>query len=117
MLTAILAALLNLSTLVANQPKIAKRGIMVLLKTNSSLFQVVSNKVGHAGAVNGHAGVCLLHMHGRLSHLYLPQVTVTVTGQRRVVLPQLAARFPEKPPRHILTKHCKSPAGYLPTIS
>lgn len=40
-----LAALLNLSTLVANQPKLARRGLMVLLKTNSSLFQIISNRV------------------------------------------------------------------------
>lgn len=44
-LTAVLAALLNLSTLVANQPKLAKRGLLVLLKTNSSLFQVISCRV------------------------------------------------------------------------
>lgn len=47
-LTAVLAALLNLSTLVANQPKIARRGLTVLLKTNSSVFQVVSSRVSHA---------------------------------------------------------------------
>lgn len=47
MLTAVLAALLNLSTLVANQPKIARRGLTVLLKTNSSMFQVVSSRVSH----------------------------------------------------------------------
>lgn len=45
LLTAILAAVLNLSTLVANQPKIARRGLLVLLKTNSSLFEVVSTRV------------------------------------------------------------------------
>lgn len=45
LLTAVLAAVLNLSTLVANQPKIARRGLLVLLKTNSSLFEVVSTRV------------------------------------------------------------------------
>lgn len=40
-----LAALLNMSTLVGNQPKIARRGLTVLLKANSSLFQVVSSRV------------------------------------------------------------------------
>jgi hypothetical protein len=44
-LTAVLAALLNMSTLVGNQPKIARRGLTVLLKANSSLFQVVSSRV------------------------------------------------------------------------
>jgi hypothetical protein len=45
----VLAALLNLSTLVANQPKIARRGLTVLLKANSSMFQVVSSRVSHTG--------------------------------------------------------------------
>jgi hypothetical protein len=44
-LTAVLAALLNMSTLLGNQPKIARRGLTVLLKANSSLFQVVSSRV------------------------------------------------------------------------
>lgn len=44
-LGATLAALLNLSVLKANQPKIARRGLMVLLSANSTLNQLISSLV------------------------------------------------------------------------
>jgi hypothetical protein len=55
LMTAVLTALLNLSTLLSNQPKLAKRGLMVLLKTNASLFEVISCRVrlALAGAARG----------------------------------------------------------------
>lgn len=42
MLSFTLAALLNLSVLRANQPKLAKRGLMSLLSTNSTLQERIS---------------------------------------------------------------------------
>jgi hypothetical protein len=44
-LTVVLAALLNLSTLRANQPKMARRGLQVLLKSNTSLYQIIGSRV------------------------------------------------------------------------
>jgi hypothetical protein len=44
-LTVVLAALLNLSTLRSNQPKMARRGLQVLLKSNTSLYQVIGSRV------------------------------------------------------------------------
>lgn len=41
LLTVVLAALLNLSTLRANQPRIARQGLRVLLSANASLYEVV----------------------------------------------------------------------------
>ncbi|WIA12059.1 hypothetical protein OEZ85_012136 [Tetradesmus obliquus] len=43
-LTVVLAALLNLSTLRSNQPKIARRGLQVLLKSNTSLYQIIGSR-------------------------------------------------------------------------
>lgn len=45
LLLVLLAAMLNLSTLRSNQPKLAKKGLMVLLKANTSLYQVISCRV------------------------------------------------------------------------
>jgi hypothetical protein len=45
LLTAQLAALMNLSTLRANQPKIVKCGLPAVLKANTSLYQVISCRV------------------------------------------------------------------------
>jgi hypothetical protein len=44
-LTVVLAALLNLSTLRSNQPKMARRGLQVLLKSNTSLYQIIGSRV------------------------------------------------------------------------
>jgi hypothetical protein len=44
-LTVVLAALLNLSTLRSNQPKLARRGLQVLLKSNTSLYQIIGSRV------------------------------------------------------------------------
>lgn len=41
----VLAALLNLSTLRSNQPKMARRGLQVLLKSNTSLYQIIGSRV------------------------------------------------------------------------
>jgi hypothetical protein len=44
-LTVVLAALLNLSMLRSNQPKMARRGLQVLLKSNTSLYQIIGSRV------------------------------------------------------------------------
>lgn len=41
----LLAALLNLSTLRANQPRMSRRGLLVLLKANTSLYQIIGCRV------------------------------------------------------------------------
>jgi hypothetical protein len=90
-LTAILAALLNLSTLVANQPKIAKRGIMVLLKTNSSLFQLVSNKV-----MQGLGKILrLVRMVVLSAWPLITAVPATAIGQLSSVTARLPASLPD----------------------
>lgn len=101
MLTAILAALLNLSTLVANQPKIAKRGIMVLLKTNSSLFQLVSNKVGHAGA--DCVSVCFVPM---ASHHSLPLPLASGMPLMTSILPYRVSGARQEEQRRCLMQPC-----------
>lgn len=50
-----LAALLNLSTLATNQTKLARRGLLVLLKVNSTLFELVSARVS---GYDGHGSWC-----------------------------------------------------------
>ncbi|KAF8071180.1 hypothetical protein HT031_001262 [Scenedesmus sp. PABB004] len=48
LLTAALAALLNLSTWRANQPLLARRGLTVLLRANTSLYQAITARAAPA---------------------------------------------------------------------
>lgn len=51
LLLANLGALLNLTTLQANQPKVARRGLTTLLSANTSLYTAIMDLVSRAAWV------------------------------------------------------------------
>lgn len=53
LLLAVLGGLLNLSTLPANQPRVARRGLTTLLSANTSLYTAVMDLVGWRVHVGG----------------------------------------------------------------